>query len=210
MFLAIDSAGLAACRGLRRSMFAHRAGQFVGRHGWPLRLDAQGLEIDEYDDEAATYCMVEEEGRHRASARLRPAATGCMVEDHFPALWLRGRSLRREVEISRFCAAPGLGPDERLTAVSDLLLGLCRHCQRNDIGSIFGVVFPSVARVIRQAGWAGKVLNEARGADENLMLVQWTPSELVAWAIQERRELREEIWARRREAAEPARRQLVA
>ncbi|MBP7241420.1 acyl-homoserine-lactone synthase [Amaricoccus sp.] len=210
MFLAVDNAGLAECRELRRSMFAHRASQFVGRHGWPLRLDAQGLEIDEYDDGGATYCMVEEEGRHRASVRLRPAATGCMVEDHFPGLWLRGGSLRQEVEISRFCAAPGLAPDERLTAVSDLLLGLCRHCQRNDIGSIFGVVFPSVARVIRQAGWAGKVLNEVRGADESLMLVQWTPSERVAWAIQERRELREEIWAQRREVAEPVRRQLVA
>lgn len=210
MFLAVDSAGLAERRELRRSMFAHRAGQFVGRHGWPLRLDAEGLEIDEYDDEGATYCVVEEEGRHRASVRLRPATAGCMVEDHFPALWPRGRRLRQEVEISRFCAAPGLAPDERLTAVSDLLLGLCRHCQRNDIGSMFGVVFPSVARVIRQAGWAGKVLNEVRGADESLMLVQWTPGDMTAWTIQERREFREEIRSRRQEAAEPARQQLVA
>ena len=57
-------------------MFGHRAGQFVGRHGWPLRLDAEGLEIDEYDDGRATYCVVEEEGRHLASVRLRPAAIG--------------------------------------------------------------------------------------------------------------------------------------
>ena len=110
------------------------------------------------------------------------------------------------MEITRFCAAPGLGPHERLTAVSELLLGLCRHCQRAGIASIFGVVFPAVARVIRQAGWTGTVLNEMRGAEGSLLLVQWTPGELVAWAIQERRELREEIWARRRdEAAQPAR-----
>jgi N-acyl-L-homoserine lactone synthetase len=210
MFLAVDQAELAEFPALRRSMLGHRAGQFVRRHGWPLRLDAEGLEIDEYDDGRATYCVVEDEGRHLASVRLRPAASGCMVEEHFPELWLRGKGLRGGVEITRFCAAPGLGADERLTAVSELLLGLCRHCRRAGIGSIFGVVFPTVARVIRQAGWAGTVLNEMRGAKGSLLLVQWTPSELVAWAIQEKRELREEIWARRRHEAVQPERLLVA
>ncbi len=200
MFLTVDQRELESCGNLRRSMFGHRAQQFVERHGWPIRLDPEGLEIDEYDDEHATYCVAAEEAQHLASVRLRPAAYGCMVETHFPDLWLRGDGLRRAVEITRFCAAPGLDPDARLTAVSDLLLGLCRHCQQAGIGSIFGVVFPAVARVIRQAGWTGTVLNEVRAGDERLLLVQWTPSEMVAWAIQEKRELREEAWARRREA----------
>lgn len=199
MFLALDRAALNGNRALGHSMFKHRAGQFVGRHGWPLQVDVEGLEIDEYDDATATYCLVEESGTHVASVRLRPAAAGCMVEDHFPGLWLRGHGLRRGVEITRFCAAPGLSADERLTAVSDLLLGLCRHCQRAGIPSIFGVVFPPVARVIRQAGWTGALLNEMRSTDGALLLMQWTPSEAVAWAIQERREFREEAWARRRE-----------
>jgi hypothetical protein len=54
------------------------------------------------------------------------------------------------------------------------------------------------------------VLNEMRGAEASLLLVQWTPSELVAWAIQEKRELREEIWARRRDEAVQPERLLVA
>lgn len=201
MFFAVEQADLTEISETCRSMFMHRAGQFVRRHGWPLRLTADGLEIDEYDDEHATYCMVEEQKRHLASVRLRPAMAGCMVEAHFPELWLRGQGLRGAVEITRFCAAEGLGPDERLTAVSELLLGLCRHCQRAGIDSIFGVVFPAVARVIRQAGWTGTVLNDMRGVEGHLLLVQWVPSDLVAWTIQERRELREEIWARRREGA---------
>jgi N-acyl-L-homoserine lactone synthetase len=94
--------------------------------------------------------------------------------------------------------------------VSELLLGLCRHCRRAGIGSIFGVVFPAVARVIRQAGWTGAVLNEMRGAEGSLLLMQWTPGELVAWTIQEKRELREEIWARRRDEAVQLERLLVA
>jgi N-acyl-L-homoserine lactone synthetase len=179
-------------------MLSHRAGQFVRRHGWPLQLDVEGLEIDEYDDEQATYCLVEEEAKHLASVRLRPAKKGCMVQDHFPDLWRDARKLRRGIEITRFCAAPGLAPDDRLTAVSELLLGLCRYCQRTAIHSFFGVVFPSAARVIRQAGWTGTVVNEMRAAEGSLLLMQWTPSEMVAWTIQERRELREEVWGRRR------------
>lgn len=204
MFVALDHATLAENRTLHRSMFTHRAGQFVDRHGWPLRLNADGLEIDEYDDSMATYCLVEQDGQHVASVRLRPALTGCMVEDHFPQLWLRGQALRGAVEITRFCAAPRLTPDDRLAAVSDLLLGLCRHCQGTGVSSIFGVVYPQVARVIRQAGWDGTLMNENRSPDGSLLLMQWTPNEMVAWTIQERRELREEAWARRREQSSVA------
>ena len=196
MFFSLDHSALAERPTLRLSMFADRAEQFVGRHRWPLRLDATGLEIDEFDDGLTTYCTVEEAGRHRASVRLRPAGAGSMVERHFPALWDTG--LRDRVEITRFCAAPALTPDERLTAVSDLLLGLCRHCQRLGIADFFGIVFPPVARAIKQGGWPAAVLNELRDGDRTLLLAQWTPSDLVAWAIQERRELREEIWNRRR------------
>jgi N-acyl-L-homoserine lactone synthetase len=198
MFLAIDRAGLDAKQVLLRSMFADRARQFVSRHKWPLRVDESGLEIDEYDDVRATYCLVAWDGRHRASLRLRPASTGSMVEDHFPKLWRS--DLRSGVEITRFCAAAELSPDDRLTAVSDLLLGLCRHAQRTGAPKLFGVVFPSVARVIRQAGWDGAVLGEAKCAEGVLLLAQWAPSERVAWEIQERREYREEAWTRRREA----------
>jgi N-acyl-L-homoserine lactone synthetase len=207
MFFAADHAALAEAPEIRRSMLADRAEQFVARHKWPLRLDASGLEIDEYDDALTTYCIVADRHRHVASLRLRPASAGSMTEQHFPGLWRGlGTKLSGGVEITRFCSAPGQSPDERLTAVSDLLLGLCRHCQRSGIGGVFGVVFPAVARVIKQAGWPGVVLNTARDASGTLLLAEWIPTDLVAWNIQEQRELREEIWARRRRAAaEPER-----
>jgi acyl homoserine lactone synthase len=201
MFFAADQASLQGLAGIRQSMFVDRAAQFVTRHKWPLRLDAAGFEVDEYDDARTTYCVVADAGRHLASLRLRPAAAGSMVEKHFPELWLSAEGRLVDcAEVTRFCAAPTLSADDRIAAVSDLLLGLCRHCQRSKIRSVFGVVFPSVARVIRQAGWLGELLSESRG-EEVLRLVQWTPSELVAWTIQERREQQEEICARRREAA---------
>lgn len=203
MFVALDRADLAARTDLYRSMFANRAQQFVGRHRWPLRIDGDGLELDEYDDDLATYCVVEEEGRHFASVRLRPGAAGSMVEHHFPELG-QGRTaeLRNAVEITRFCAAPGLVADDRLTAVSDLLLGLCRHCQRAGIVRLFGVVFPQIVRVIRQAGWSGTILSRMQEGETALLLVEWVPGDLVGWCIQERRELREELWEHRRQMAE--------
>jgi N-acyl-L-homoserine lactone synthetase len=197
MFFALDQVQMSDNPSLRRSMLVDRGRQFVERHRWPLVVDAAGLEVDEYDDGAATYCVVAEAGRHLASVRLRPAGAGCMVERHFPSLW-RG-VLGGGVEITRFCAAPQLTPDERLTAVSDLLLGVCRHCLRSGVESFFGVVFPAVARALMQAGWRGEVVDQMRDPGGTLILAQWTPSELVAWSIQERREMREEIWARRRE-----------
>ena len=193
MFLAIDGSALSVMSTLRHSMFVDRAGQFVYRHGWPLRLDA-GLEIDEYDDSSATYCLMIREGRHGASVRLRPAATGSMVEHHFPALWRN--DLRNRTEITRFCASQTIDSSVRSIVVPELLLGLCRHCQRAGIDSLFGVVFPSVARVIRQAGWSGNVLAKAEGDGGALLLVEWVPTPLVAWKIQEQLEAREAALAR--------------
>jgi N-acyl-L-homoserine lactone synthetase len=201
MFFAFDQDHLCGEANLRRAMLVDRGQQFVGRHRWPLRLDSAGLEVDEYDDVDATYCVVAEGCRHLASARLRPAARGCMVEQYFPGLWRP--ELRASVEITRFCCSPALTPDERLTAVSELLLGLCRQCQREGIESFFGIVFPAVARMLQQAGWPAKLLRQAQGDKGILLLAQWTPSEMVAWHIQERRELREEVWARRRKEGEP-------
>ena len=198
MFFVLDQNGLAGNENLRRAMLVDRGRQFVERHGWPLHIDGAGLEVDEYDDLAATYCMVADARRHLASARLRPAGTGCMVERYFPGLWRP--ELGHHVEITRFCSSPSLTPDERLMAVSDLLLGLCRHCQREGIETFFGIVFPAMARALQQAGWPAEVLERMQCADGTLLLARWTPSEVVAWEIQERREFREEAWARRRKA----------
>ncbi len=200
MFHAVARSSLSRMEAVRETMFTHRALQFVGRHHWPLRLAAGGLEIDEFDDDLTTYCIVEEDGQHLASLRLRPARGGSMVERHFPALRERaGGRLHGGVEVTRFCAAPDLESERRLTAVADLLLGLCRHCQRSGIPGVFGVVFPTAARVIRQAGWPGQVLAESRDHRGTLQMMEWIADERVAWDIQERREFREELWRRRNE-----------
>ncbi len=201
MFHAIPLKDLEKMRRIHDTMFADRAEQFVWRHKWPLKVSAAGFEIDDFDDAFTTYCVTAEEGRHEASLRLRPADAGSMVERHFPALWTRAADrLCGGTEVTRFCAAPTLTPDQRLAAVSDLLLGLCRHCQRTGTTTFFGVVFPSVLRVIRQSGWAPVVIDRMADPSGTLLLCEWTASERVAWNIQECREAREANWTDRRTA----------
>lgn len=203
MFHAVNLSALAGLTSVHDSMFEDRATQFIDRHKWPLYRAASGFEVDEFDDAISTYCVTEANGRHQASLRIRAADAGSMVEKHFAPLWDRASErLRGRVEVTRFCAAPHLTPDERLAAVSDLLLGLCRHCQRSGAPTIFGVVFPAVARVIRQSGWTPLILDRMTDACGTLLLCEWTASEMVAWDIQERRELRERSWFDRRAAGE--------
>jgi N-acyl-L-homoserine lactone synthetase len=202
MFHAVNLDALRRLKPLHDSMFLDRASQFIERHNWPLRLSSAGFEVDDFDDSRTTYCIAEHDGRHQASLRLRSTDDVCMVERHFSELWKRsGNRLRGGVEVTRFCAAPLLSPDERLTAVSDLLLGLCRHCQKSGAPTFFGVVFPSVARVIRQLGWTPLILDRMQDASGTLLLCEWTASEMVAWNVQECREMREQSWYDRRAAA---------
>lgn len=203
MFHAVNLATLEGMTGVHRSMFTDRARQFIARHKWPLAVQATGFEVDEFDDGRTTYCIVEDGDRHQASLRLRPADAGSMVERHFSQMW-RGSAdrLRGGVEVTRFCASPALSPDERLMAVSDLLLGLCRHCQRTGVETFFGVVFPSAARVIRQSGWTPTVIGRMDDPTGVLLLCEWSASEMVAWNIQECREQREQVWSDRRAAGE--------
>lgn len=191
MFYAMSSETLLTHANLRASMLRDRAHQFVTRHHWRLCVDAKGFELDEYDDDATTYCMVENNGRHAASLRLRAEEDGSMVEAHFPELWNEsGEHLKNTAEVTRFCASPSLAGECRDAAISDLLLGLCRYCIREDIPSFFGVVFPSVARVLASLGWRPEIRSKAKHDGLTLFLCEWRASEFVAWDIQEALERR--------------------
>jgi acyl homoserine lactone synthase len=193
MFLVLNQNGLASRPLVRRTMFLDRARQFVARHRWPLSLDGSGCEVDEFDDEWTTYCVVVEGERHLASARLRPASKGSMVERHFSQFTLSDvERLRTGSEVTRFCTSVTLTAEDRIQAVSDLLLGLCRHCQSSRIPSFFGVVFPAASRVFKLAGWEGLELAKARLNGGVAIMKEWHATELASWEIQEARARRED------------------
>jgi acyl homoserine lactone synthase len=186
MLRILDHSGLAHCPQLVDSMLRDRAAQFVDRHGWSLSLGPDGREVDEFDAPGTLYCILEEDGRHLASVRLRPARDGSMVERHFQPLWdAFGPELHSSWEVTRLLLAPGRAGQN---ALGELLIGLCGLCLRQGISSFFGVVFPSVARVLSRAGWAPQVLGRLERDGETLLLASWQATHLVHWTLQARQD----------------------
>lgn len=183
---------------LRASMLAHRTDQFVARHRWPLETDRFGVEVDEYDAPGTQYCVVERYGHHLASLRLRPARAQSMTETAFHELWdAADGKIQGSTEVSRLCYAPGLTAMEQFDALSDLALGLCRHCSAAGVTSIFGVVFPAVLKLMKRIAWPPNVLGQCQSPTGPLLLVEWQASEFMVWELQERRAEREAMIAAR-------------
>jgi acyl homoserine lactone synthase len=193
MLKVLDHSKLALHPRLTDSMLRDRATQFVERHGWNLPLARDGREVDEFDAPGTLYCILEEHGRHLASVRLRPAQKGSMVERHFQPLWdTFGPELHPGWEVTRLLLAPkGCGQD----VLGELLIGLCGLCLQHGIKSFFGVVFPSVARVLSRAGWPPRVLGRQERNGETLLLASWQATHIVHWTLQARQDERQRAGA---------------
>jgi N-acyl-L-homoserine lactone synthetase len=82
-------------------MFRMRAREFRDRLKWDVVV-VDGREIDDYDNEDATYLLVVKNGKVTASVRLIPTTGRIMLRDHFfridpdPSVW----------EATRFCGGP--------------------------------------------------------------------------------------------------------
>lgn len=196
MFRVLDFEEICKQHVLRASMLAHRTDQFVARHRWPLETDRFGVEVDDYDAPGTQYCVVERNGRHLASLRLRPAQESSMTETAFQELWKAADGkIDSSTEVSRLCYAPGLSAMEQFDALSDLALGLCRHCSASGVTSIFGVVFPAVLKLMKRIAWPPNVLGEYQSPNGPLLLLEWQANEFMVWELQERRAEREAMMA---------------
>jgi N-acyl-L-homoserine lactone synthetase len=92
-------------------MHHHRKQVFVDQLGWKL-VGGGWLEVDEFDNDYATYLMVvsPDDDRHLASVRLLPTTRPHMLNSVFSDLVPGGAPQGETVwEISRFIAAPGEG-----------------------------------------------------------------------------------------------------
>jgi N-acyl-L-homoserine lactone synthetase len=186
MFQILSHDALTTHDTLRAQMHLARSQQFCDRHKWAVTTTPEGFEIDQFDAPGTRYLVTSDRGGHAASLRLRAARDGNMVEQAFPDLWApHGHALRDLPEVTRLCATPGLGGVRRRLAVSRLLLGLCRHCRADGHPTIFGLIFPSVARTLTRAGWAPDIVASRPLADQTLLLARWTATAVVDWTLQE-------------------------
>lgn len=187
MFEALSYSEFAGRLALSNGAFTDRTRQFVDRHGWELQLDAEGLEIDQFDGEGTTYCVVHDRGRHMGSLRLRSPAQGSMAQAAFGAIWDRhADTLDSALEVTRLCTARDLPEADRRLAFVELLIGLCQYGRRTGTGELFGVVYPGVARAIARVGWQSEILESFETDGRKTLLARWTCSAAAHWALQER------------------------
>ena len=157
-------------RTLAKTMFQDRASQFVLRLRWDVGLTAEGLEVDQFDDDDAIY-LVAHDGmdRHMASMRLRPTTGRTMLKEVFasrfdlpnagPSLW----------ESTRFCVSP---LDRGEGAMQVLLAGQGFGLAQG-LDASLGVVYKHTLRIYRKLGWVPEVLQHADDPTGPIVLGAW-------------------------------------
>ena len=147
-----------------RSMFKARKKVFVDLLEWNVPVVDGLYEIDQFDDERATYVIVSDEcGRHKASARLLQTLGPHILGDLFPELCNhevpRGLEVR---EITRFCIDPGLGTDERREARKLLISALVDEALAAGVRKFTAVAELAWMRQVLAFGWSCQPLGLPR------------------------------------------------
>lgn len=144
---------------LAHAMFVDRAKQFKDRLGWPVDVDKNGEERDQYDVLNPLYVIWESQGGgHGGSMRFLPTTGRTMTNEHFlhltdgvrvesPMIW----------ECTRFCLAEGAGARVAaalMLAGSEIMRG---HC----VEHFLGVFDAPMERVYRNIGASPTLLGTA-------------------------------------------------
>jgi acyl homoserine lactone synthase len=152
---------------LRDSMFRDRTTQFRDRLGWPVTVDDEGRERDQYDDLDPLYVVWESpDGKHGGSCRFLPTVGRTMVNEHFMHLTddVRFRS-HQMWECTRFCLAPGSSP----RIASALMLAGGELMRAFNVEHFVGVFDNRMTRVYHMIGAVPKVL----GTDGQISVGLW-------------------------------------
>jgi acyl-homoserine lactone synthase len=112
-----------------RAMFAARKSIFVDLLKWDVPVLDGRFEVDQFDDEHATYLVLTDEaGGHLASARLLPTVRPHILGDLFPQLCADAPPRDPKIyEITRFCLDRGLAAGTRRAARDTLVTALAEH-----------------------------------------------------------------------------------
>jgi acyl homoserine lactone synthase len=157
---------LAATPRLSKSMFADRAAQFSKRLHWPVQVDEDGCERDEYDALNPLYVIRQmEDGSHGGSMRFLPTTGPVMVNDHFQHL-TDGVTIASPLiwECTRFCVSPRVRGE--LTSAR-LMLAAAELGKQFHLAHAVGVFDTRMIRVYAALGWRPEVLGtdgQGRGA----------------------------------------------
>ena len=124
-----------------RQMFEARKRVFVDLLKWDVPVLDGRFEIDQFDNEHATYLIIPAgDGGHAGSARLLKTERPHLLDTLFPDLCAgpppRGAGI---LEITRFCLGRDQGARERLETRNHLVSGLVRYALENGVEAYTGV-----------------------------------------------------------------------
>jgi N-acyl-L-homoserine lactone synthetase len=150
-----------------RAMFEDRKSVFVDLLKWDVPVLDERFELDEFDDEHATYIIIADEScDHLGSARLlqttRPHILGSLFADLCTAPPPCGPNV---FEITRFCLSRRQNAASRRLTRNRLVTALARHAIENGIRTYTGVAEFAWFQQILAFGWDCRPLGAPRRLD---------------------------------------------
>lgn len=147
-----------------QDMFEERKRVFVDLLKWDVPVLEGRYEIDQFDDEHATYLIVPaSDGGHAGSARLLETERPHILDTLFPGLCAgpppRGPHI---LEITRFCLGRDQKAQNRLGTRNALVSGLVRYALDRGVRAYTGVAEVGWLQQILAFGWRCRPLGLPR------------------------------------------------
>jgi N-acyl-L-homoserine lactone synthetase len=146
------------------SMFEARKQVFVDLLKWEVPVIDGRFEIDQFDDEHATYIIVaDESGEHLGSARLLETERPHILRDLYPELCAQAVPAGPDIlEITRFCLARTQGAARRRETRNRLVSALVAHALKHGVRTYTGVAELGWLQQVLAFGWECRPLGLPR------------------------------------------------
>jgi len=154
-----------------RAMFVARKEVFIDLLGWDVPVIAGLFEIDQFDAPFARYVIIlDDDGRHRASARLLPTTRPHLLDQFFSELSDEELPRGPQVfEITRFCLDRHQNAAERRKARDALVSSLAITALASGIRTYTGVAEQGWLDQIMTFGWRCRALGAPRPAGNRML-----------------------------------------
>jgi N-acyl-L-homoserine lactone synthetase len=138
-----------------RAMFEDRKRVFVDLLKWDVPVLDGRFELDQFDDEHATYLIIaDEDGDHLGSARLLPTSRPHILDSLFPHLCAAPAPTGPAVaEITRFCLSRRSSAALRRRTRNQLVTALTWHALECGLCTYTGVAELAWLQQILAFGW---------------------------------------------------------
>lgn len=177
--------------GVLRSMFAARKSVFVDLLKWDVPVIDGAFEIDQFDDDHATYLVLtDDDGGHLGSARLLPTTRPHILGSLYPDLCEEAPPRAASIfEITRFCLDRDMSARDRRSVRDTLVTALVEHALERRIESYTAIAEMGWFQQILAFGWRCRPLGLPRVLGGRMLAAlrieidRATPALLVAAGI---------------------------